>query len=106
MSGAQSPTARSRAELEARGYLVGLVEQRVPHTNITRDLFGMFDLVAIRDGETCGVQVTSASNRASRVRKITESALLPQVREAGWRVLVHSWGKRKAGWTLAEDDLS
>jgi hypothetical protein len=48
------------------------------------------------------VQVTSRSNVSARVRKITDSPLLPLVREAGIRVLVQGWD----GPQLREVDLS
>jgi hypothetical protein len=48
-------------------------------------------LLCIRRGEVLGVQVTSASNVPARVRKITDSPLLPLVRESGVRIVVHGW---------------
>jgi len=102
-----TPTARSMAHLRALHWTVGVVEQRIPNTNITRDLFGFIDLIAIRGDETLAVQVTSGSNMSARERKITEHANLPAVRAAGWRIHVHGWRKNSAGaWTLREIDLS
>lgn len=104
---APTPTARSMAHLRALGWTVGVVEQRIPRTNITRDLFGFVDLVAIRGPVTLAVQVTSGSNVASRVRKIAEADDVGAVREAGWRIVVHGWRRNAAGtWTLREVDLS
>jgi hypothetical protein len=101
-----SPTARSLAALRERGYLVATVEKWNPHARIRQDLFGFIDLLAIRDGETLAVQVT-ASGVSARVKKITESATLPIVRKAGWRILVHGWRKNSAGrYVLREVDLS
>jgi len=95
------------AHLRAQGWTVGVVEQRIPNTNITRDLYGFIDLLAIRGDETLAVQVTSGSNMAARVRKITEHANLAAVRAAGWRIHVHGWRKNSAGaWTLREVDLT
>jgi len=95
------------AHLRADGWTVGVVEQRIPNTNITRDLFGFIDLIAIRGPETLAVQVTSGSNMAARERKITEHANLAAVRAAGWRVLVHGWRRNAAGiWLLREIDLT
>jgi hypothetical protein len=59
-------------------------------------------LLCVRRGEVLAVQVTSRSNVSSRVKKITDSPLLPLVREAGIRVLVHGWDADK----LKEIDLS
>lgn len=102
-----TPTARSLERLRAEGWTVGVVEQRIPRTNITRDLFGFVDLVAVRDGETLAVQVTSGSNVSARVRKIGEAEHVGAVRSAGWRIVVHGWRKNAAGrWILRVVDLS
>ena len=58
-----SPTARSVEHLRALGWTVGVVEQRIPHTNITRDLYGFIDLLAIRGDTTMAVQVTMGEQR-------------------------------------------
>lgn len=87
----RSPSALSIDRLTAAGYLVGRVEQTIPHTRITRDLFGFVDLLAIREDEVLAVQVTSASNVAARVAKITGHENLRAVREAGIRIEVHGW---------------
>jgi hypothetical protein len=92
-----SPTKRSTDWLRTEGYHVELVEQtkRVGAPGKLKvwkvDLWNFVDLLAIRRGEVLGVQVTSMSNVASRVKKITESELLPRVREAGIRIEVHGW---------------
>jgi hypothetical protein len=82
---------RSQQKLTAEGYLVGIVETWIPGTKITKDLFGMFDLLAIKGGETLAVQVTSKSNLASRVTKVTNHDNLAAVRKAGWRIEAHGW---------------
>jgi hypothetical protein len=99
-----SPTARSLAHLREQGYHVEVVEQnkRAGIKCWKVDLWGFIDLLAIRRGEVLGVQVTSRSNVSSRVKKITDSPLLPLVREAGIRVLVQGWD----GEQLREVDLS
>jgi hypothetical protein len=102
-----TPTARSVEHLRAFGWTVGVVEQRIPHTNITRDLYGFIDLLAIRGGETMGVQVTSGSNVSARVRKIAESEHVAAVRSAGWTIVVHGWRRNAAGeWVLRIVDVS
>jgi hypothetical protein len=53
------------------------------------------------------VQCTSASNVAARVKKITESPLLPMVRAANIAIEVWGWRKLKAsGWQPKIVDLS
>lgn len=103
-----TPTARSLAWLRERGYLAEVVEHRIPHTNITKDLWGFIDILAIKPGEApLGVQVTSGSNVAARITKIAEHPNTPTVREAGIRIHVHGWrNSKRTGWTLREEDLS
>jgi hypothetical protein len=96
---------RSVLELEHRGYTVDVAECR--NGRVARDLFGMFDLVALRGSETVGVQVTDASNLARHVRTIAEAPTVDAVREAGWTIVVHVWKRIDGRWTLyAERDLS
>lgn len=110
-----STLQRSRELLEADGYHVEVVErnERTRHRVWKVDLFGFLDLLAIRRGEVLGVQTTTSSNMAARVTKITDSPLLPRVREAGIRVVVHGWSARvvKRGeaareWVCRVEDLS
>lgn len=62
-------------------------------------MFGIGDILAIREGETLLVQTTSRGNVAARVTKIQESEHLDKILAAGWKITVHGWGKLKAGWT-------
>lgn len=88
-------TPKSVRHLEARGYIVAKVEQRIPHCFVTRDAFNIFDLLAAsRGGGIVGVQVTSGSNGAARRDKILAE---PQARvwiESGGRIFLHLWAKR------------
>jgi len=54
-----SPNARALAECRRRGWPAQTVEQRIPHTFITRDLFGVIDIVALAGPRIIGIQVTS-----------------------------------------------
>lgn len=102
-----SPTARTLQVLRQRGYRCQVVEQTIPKTFIKRDLWGLWDILAIRGKETLAVQVTSGSNVAARIRKIEESEALPECREAGWSLAVHGWKKNSQGkWTCREIDIS
>jgi hypothetical protein len=92
--------------LREKGYHCEVVE----HWAFGRrhDLWGFCDILAIRDDEVLAVQVTSRSHVAERIAKITVECEtnLAFVRKAGIRVVVHGWGKLKAGWTIREVDLS
>lgn len=102
-----SPTSRTLAEMRKRGFLCAVVEKWNMHAKIRQDLFGVVDVLAIKDGETVAVQATSDSNVAARVTKIGDHESTPVIRAAGWRFLVHGWRKGKNGrWQLREVDVS
>ena len=101
-----TPSTRSIKKLTNEGWLVWNVENRVPRTNITKDLFGFLDLVALKGEETLGIQVTSASNVSARIKKITHHPNVGIVRDAGWGIEVHGWRKKKDEWICRVVDLS
>jgi hypothetical protein len=88
----ESPTSRTLEVLREQGYTVAVVEKWNPHARIRQDLFGFIDILAIKREETLAVQATAAGVSA-RLKKITESELLPKVREAGWTIQIWSWTK-------------
>lgn len=69
------------------------MERWNPHAKIRQDLFGFIDILALHGCCTIAVQSTSWANVSSRAKKISESPLLPAVRAAGWKILVHGWRK-------------
>jgi hypothetical protein len=102
-----SPTQRSLAKLRNEGYRVAVVERWNPHARIRQDLFGVVDVLAIKDGETLAVQATSGSNVSSRVRKIAEAEATADIRAAGWRFEVHGWRKLRNGrWSCRIENVS
>ena len=102
-----SPTQRSKALLESQGYRVEIVERYNSFVKRRFDLFGFIDLLAIKPGETVGVQTTSYSNMSARIRKIAEHENVGAVREAGWQILVHGWRKNSKGrWECVVRDVS
>lgn len=102
-----SPTQRSKALLESQGYKVWIVEHWNSFARIRVDMWGFLDLVAIKPGETVGVQTTSYSNMSARIRKIAEHENVGAVREAGWGILVHGWRKNSKGrWECVVRDVS
>jgi hypothetical protein len=102
-----SPTQRSLKVLRDRGYpLVQVVERWNGFARKRVDLFGIVDVIAVGP-DIVAVQTTSASNMASRIRKVTESDALGHLRKAGIRFLVHGWAKRANGrYELREVDIS
>jgi hypothetical protein len=102
-----SPTQRSLAYLREQGYLCAIVEKWNPHAKLRQDLFGIIDVLAVKDGETVGVQTTSGGNVAARVQKIADCSHVGALRRAGWRLVVHGWRKGANGrYTLREVDCS
>ena len=101
-----SPTQRTIDLLRLRGYpLVQVVEHWNPFARVRQDLFGVLDVLAVGQ-DIIGVQTTSGSNTAARVRKLEQSEALPVLKAAGVRVVVHGWCKLQGRWKLREVDLS
>lgn len=94
-----SPTQLSLKLLRNLGYSALRVEvdMRIPQEGeeedlvFKRDLFGILDIIALKDGVTLGVQPTSLPNVSARVRKIQGSAWFEWLKRAGWRLEVHGW---------------
>lgn len=85
----------STKALEAAGWTVATVEQRIPHCFITRDMFGFADLVAISPSKgIMAVQVTGGGNGPSRIAKIKAEARAGIWLASGGRIQVHDWRKR------------
>ena len=101
-----SPTQLTLRLLRKMGYRAAVVEKWNPHAHIRQDLFGIIDVIAVGKGETVAVQCTSYSNVASRVTKIADSEAIGDIRDAGWKVLVHGWRKPKHRWEVREVDCS
>lgn len=107
MSTGSSPTQRTLALLRKRGYIAAVVERWNPHARVRHDLFGIVDVLGIREGETLAVQCTSSSNVSSRVAKIADCEAVPVIRAAGWSLHVHGWRKNSKGrWECREVDCS
>ena len=97
-----SPTQRTLDYLRLQGYpLVAVVERFNPHAMVRQDLFGVLDVLAV-GSDIVGVQTTSGSNTASRIRKLQESEALPVLKAAGIRICVHGWRKIGGRWTVRE----
>lgn len=99
-----SPTQLTLRHLRSQGYLAEVTERWNPHASIRQDLFGFVDVLAIKPGETLAVQTTSATNVSARIKKIAESPYIGAVRDAGWTIRVHGWGKVDNHWTLKRDE--
>ena len=129
----KSPTQRALAELRKRGWPAAITEHWNPHAMIRQDLFGVFDLLAIRPvynaGEELayaaldmqlvvptntpailGIQVTTADNRSKRRDKLHAWPHLQAWLDTGARVELWTYskmGKRgeKKLWTLNVEEI-
>lgn len=105
-----SPTQRSLAYLKARGWHAAVVERWNPHARKRQDLFGILDLIALAPGQpTLGLQVTSATNLASRQHKIESAPITRLLLQTGWQLQVHGWRKptpRRRTWALTARALT
>lgn len=101
-----SPTQLTLRYLRKRGYRAAVVEKWNMHAQIRQDLFGIIDVLAVGNGETVAVQCTSYGGVSDRVKKIADSEAIGDIREAGWKVLVHGWRKPGRLWEVREVDVS
>lgn len=103
-----TPTARSLEQCRKNGWLADVVERRIPHSFITKDFLGFVDIIAVGDGKTMGIQTTSGSNHAARVRKIiTERQDAARAwLGAGNLILVWSWSKRRNRFLLRQEQVT
>jgi len=62
-------TLRTTKLLRDQGYTVATVEYYNYFTKRKHDLFGCIDLLAIGNGETLAIQVTSKSNMSARIKR-------------------------------------
>ncbi len=90
-------TQRTTKMMRDQGYMVATVEYYNAFTKRKHDLFGCIDLLAIGNGETIAIQVTSKSNMSSRIKKIEENDALPEMLRSKWRILVHGWWRGTNG---------
>jgi hypothetical protein len=90
-------TNASRKMLECHGWTVDRCDRTIPHCFITKDLFGIFDLIAMSPVRgIMGIQVTggtSTSNFHARVAKIKAEPRAGIWLASGGRIQVHSWEK-------------
>ena len=93
-----SPTERTLRWLRKQGFVADVVERRLPHAFITKDLFGCIDIVALKEGwkGAYGLQVTSASHLQERIRKILAEPRAKLWVEAGNHLWIVGWAKQGA----------
>lgn len=108
------PTQRTLEHLRKEGCLVDVVERFIkvpkhPGGGIRRDLFGIIDILAIRDGKMVGIQTTSGSNHSAHIKKVLDDPEL-QGNVAQWLGIgaiyeIWSWTSKKGKWTVRKDAM-
>lgn len=101
-----SPTARTLKRLREEGWEADVCERWIPGARIRKDLFGLLDIVSIRDTEILGIQCTTLSNLNPRIQKFADSQNTSKLRRAGFRLECWGWRKLKTGWTPKIVDVS
>lgn len=93
------PKTRAIRKLEELGWVVSDVERRIPGTRITKDAFGVIDLLALKGPHILGLQVTGLGqgksangNVAAHVKKMLAEPRLWDCLTAG--MIVEVWGIR------------
>jgi len=101
-----SPTSRTVQELKRTGWTAQIVEKWIPQAKRRVDLFGVGDVLAIREGQApLMVQTTTGDHVAARILKAKAEPRLVLWLRCGCSFEV--WGWRKGGpmgsrklWTL------
>ena len=90
-----TPLQRSLRHLRAQGWLVAITEHWNAHARVRQDLFGLFDLLAVRGDRVLGVQCTSADHIRAREVKLRANPNLASWLESDSRMaIIHGWAKR------------
>jgi hypothetical protein len=94
--------------LRDEGWFVESVDHWDSFTRRTKDLFHCIDVLAVGQGGTLAVQVTSRGNMSARRKKVLASDAWPFMVAAGW--IVELWGYDQPGgprtaWRLKREIL-
>ena len=88
----RTPQHKSLVVCAERGWIADAADKWLRHQNITRDLFSVFDIVAIAPLGIVAIQTTShnGGNMAARRRKVVESEAA-QAWAVHAKILLHGW---------------
>ena len=98
-------TKRSIDLLRSEGWIVDRVEHWNSYSKRSKDLFGLFDILAVKDGVVKAVQVTDFTHLSARLKKIMNSDLIGELSKA-MSIEVHGWKKVNNRWTLKKKIIS
>ena len=93
-----SPVQKSIKLFKDLGYRVEVTQHWNPYARVRHDLFGLFDLLGMKDN-IVGIQVTDHAHYAEHIKKAWKSPNLMPWLSAGGRFVIVSYdartGKRK-----------
>lgn len=84
---------KSLKHLRENDYLVDIAEKWIPHTPITKDLFGFIDIAGLHKSVpgVIGVQTTTFHHMKARKEKILNLAAADLWIKCGNTILLHGW---------------
>ena len=88
------------------GCFAQVVERYDTFTRRRHDLFGIIDILAVGNGCTYAIQVTSRSNMSSRREKIMQAPELPAMLAAKWVVELRGYDKPGNRWRLKSERMT
>ena len=101
-----SPTQRALWHLRDDGWTAQVVERWNQYAKVRQDLFGVIDIVAMREGTgILGVQATSGSNHSTRVKKIIASTEAHVWVKSGAELWVMSFEKKKGRYITRIEEI-
>ena len=92
----ESPTERTLKALREGGHEADVVERWIGGKfKVRKDLFGMFDILCLREGRLVGIQCTNGGDghHANRKAKLLANEILPKWLACGCQAEVWSWYK-------------
>jgi hypothetical protein len=97
---AMTPTQRTLELLRSEGWLCTKIEYWNPWAKMRVDGFGWIDILAIQDGCIMGVQTTTSTNLAARLKKAKALAAFRHWLQAGGKAQFHGWKQSGNGRRL------
>lgn len=100
---ASSYTQKTLDRLRKRGCVVDVCEKWIPNPKhpgggFRKDLFGIFDIIALLDGSIVGIQSTGINGRSEHLKKMLAEPRLANWCRAGGKVELWAWQKKKNRW--------
>jgi hypothetical protein len=102
-----SPTVLSLQLLRKEGYTAEVVEKWISQARIRKDLFGIIDILAIKEGEygVLGIQTTSTPNMNARLKKASLNKKLLTWYKCGNKFQVWGWQKENGVYAINKKEL-